>query len=43
MTLDKKVITPPKGVLTLDTDSATRKFLGVIRRMMGKRMAGGGE
>ena len=39
----KKVITPPKGVLTLDTDSATRKLLGAIRRMMGKRMAGGGR
>jgi len=41
--LAKKVITPPKGVLTLDTDSATRKLLGAIRRMMGKRMAGGGR
>jgi len=39
--LAKKVVTPPKGVLTLDIGTATRKLLGAIRRMVGKQVGGG--
>jgi len=39
--LAKKVKPPPKGVLTLDIGTASRRLLGVIRRMVGKRMGGG--
>ena len=36
----KKVATPPKGVLTLDIGTATRKLPGAIRRMVGKQVGG---
>jgi type IV pilus assembly protein PilM len=41
VTLAKKVVTPPKGVLAFDIGTATRKLLGAIRRMTGKRMGRG--
>ena len=37
----RKVVTPPKGVLTLDIGAATRKLLGTIRQMVRKQVGGG--
>jgi len=40
VTLAKRDVTPPKGVLTLNIGTAIRKLPGMIRRAIGKRMGG---